>query len=146
MLPTPTQRTQIGINTQNRNITNTSQNNNCQQNTRRLRTMKSSTTESTSQAGSIHSEENESLDPENTCYIREVMENWSTVNLIHWKWAETKINKINKSHLGEIWLQNQTGKLTQHRLVNTGSPRSFISQTTVNWLTSNSDKTYKEKQ
>ena len=59
--------------TQNKNITNVNQSNNCQQNTRRVRNIKPSTIEITSRAESAHSEENESLDLESTCYIREMM-------------------------------------------------------------------------
>ena len=81
----PTQRPKMKTNTQNGNIANTSQNNNYQQNTRRVRNINPSTTENTSQAGGLHSEENESLDQESTCYIREMMEDWSTVNLVNWK-------------------------------------------------------------
>ena len=82
MPPRPTQTPQTITNTQNRNITNTNQSNNYQQNTRRVRKIKSSTTENTSQAGSIHSEENKSIDPKSTCYIRILMEDWRIVNLV----------------------------------------------------------------
>ena len=86
-------------------------------------------------AGGIQSEENESVDPESTCYIREMIEYLSSVKLVNWKLSETKINTINKTHMGEYWLENETGQWKIYWLVDTGRQRSFVSQTTANWLT-----------
>ena len=130
----PTQRPQTRTNAQNSNISNTSQNNNYPQNTGRVRNIKPLTIENTWQAGSIHSEENESFDPESTCYIREMMVDWSTVNIVNRKWSETRRNTINKTHVEENWLETQIEHLKVHWLVDTGSPRSFLSQQAANWL------------
>ena len=37
--------------------------------------------------------------------------------------------------MGEYWIQTHSGKYKIHWLVDTGSPRNFVSQTTANWLT-----------
>ena len=39
-----------------------------------------------------------------------MMEDWSTINLIKHNWTEARINTINKTKLGEYWLETQTGK------------------------------------
>ena len=43
-------------------------------------------------------------------------------------------NKINQSQMGEYWTETQTGKWKVHWLVDTGIARSFVSQSTSNWL------------
>ena len=121
-------------NTQNRGTTSTNQYNNYQHNTRRVRNIKATSTEDISQAESNKSEENESIDPESVCYIREMMEDWNTINLVKWNWKQTKINKINQTQMGEYWLETQSGNCKIHWLVDTGSPRSFVSQSTANTL------------
>ena len=134
MPPRPTQRSQLRKNTQSRSTTSTNQNNNYQQNTRRVRDIKAATTDDVSQTRSNQSEEDESINPESTCYIREMMEDSNNVNLVKWKWSQTKINKINQSQMGEYWIETQTGKWKIHWLVDTGSPRIFESQSTAIWL------------
>ena len=109
MPPRPTQRPQLRTNKQSRNTTSTNQNNNYQQNTRRVRNIKTTTTDFVSQTGSNQSEENESIDPESTCYIREMMEDWNTVNLLQWKWTQTKTNKISQTQMGEYWVETYSG-------------------------------------
>ena len=64
-----------------------------------------------------------------------MMEDWNTVNLVQWKWSQTKIIKINQTQMGEYWIETHSGKSKTHWLVDTGSTRSFVSQTTANWLT-----------
>ena len=49
--------------------------------TRRVRNFKPSTTENTSQAPKVQSEKNNSLDPEDACYVRNMMEDWNKVIL-----------------------------------------------------------------
>ena len=131
MPPRPTQRPPTRTNIQSRGTTSTDQNNNHQQNTRNIKT---TSTDDISQAESNNSEENESIDPESTCYMREMMDDWNTVNLVKWNWSQTKINKINQNQMGEYWLETHSGKSKIHWLVDTGSPRSFVSQTTANSL------------
>ena len=60
-----------------------------------------------------------------------MMDDWNTINLVKWDWKQTKVNKINKTQMGEYWLETQSGKCKIHWLVDTGSPRSFISQQTA---------------
>ena len=57
-----------------------------------------------------------------------MMEDWNTVNLV-------QINKINQTQMWEYCIETHSGKCKIHWLVDTGSPRSFVSQTTANWLT-----------
>ena len=83
----------------------------------------------------MQSKENESIDSESKCYIREMMEDWSAVSLVNWKWSETKINTINKTHMWEYWLDTLTGQWKIHWPVHPGNPLSFVSETTANWLT-----------
>ena len=134
MPPRPTQKPSIRNNIQNRSTISTNQNNNYNPNSRRVRNIKTTSTEDLSNAGSNKSEEDESIDPESACYIREMMEDWNTINLVKWDWKQTRVNKINKTQMGEYWLETQSGKSKIHWLVDTGSPRSFISQQTANTL------------
>ena len=64
-----------------------------------------------------------------------MMEDCNTVNVVQWKCSQTKNNKINQTQMGEYWIETHSGKCKIHWLVDTGSPRSFVSQTTANWLT-----------
>ena len=134
MPPRPTQKPPIRNNTQNRSTASTNQNNNYNPNSRRVRNIKTTSTEDLSNAGSNKSEEDESIDPESACYIREMMEDWNTINLVKWDWKQTRVNKIHKTQMGEYWLETQSGNCKIHWLVDTGSPRSFISQQTANNL------------
>ena len=134
MPPRPTQKPPIRNNNQNRSTASTNQNNNYHPNTRRVRNIKTTSTEDISNAETNKSEEDESIDPESACYIREMMDDWNTINLVKWDWKQTKVNKINKTQMGEYWLETQSGKCKIHWLVDTGSPRSFISQQTANNL------------
>ena len=83
MPPRPTQGPQTRTTTHNRSTPTTSQNNNYQQNTRRVRDIKPSTIDNITKTGCNQSEENESINPESTCYIRETMEDWITVHLVN---------------------------------------------------------------
>ena len=143
MPPRPTQRTQYNKNTPSRSSQNTYQYNNNQKNTIRVRNISTTLEDKLSQAGSTHSTENESVDPESTCYIREIMEDWSIVNFIK-KRSEIKVNKINKSELGEYWIATRTGDTKLQWLVDTGSPRSFVSESTANKLISKLGKSIKK--
>ena len=62
-----------------------------------------------------------------------MLEDWNTINLIQ-NCTETKINKINKSNIGEFWLETLTDNTKLQWLADTGSTRSFISQTTADQL------------
>ena len=130
---------------QKHHTNNTYQYNNNQNNTRRIRNINTTPEDNTSQVGSTRSCEDESVDPESTCYIREIMEDWNTINLIK-NWTETRINKINNTNIGEFWIETHAGQTKLQWLVGTGSPRSFISQSTAEQLTAKLGKTYRRKQ
>ena len=60
----------------------------------------------------IHNSTEETIDPESTCYIREMMEDWqNTTNFIHLvKFTNEKVSDINKTRRGEFWLKTYTNK------------------------------------
>ena len=64
------------------------------------------------------------------------MEDWSKVDIIKQNWTETRIKMINKTQLGEYWMETYTGGTKLHLLVDTGNSRIFVSQTTANQLIS----------
>ena len=74
MPPRPPQWTKYKNNIQNASLQNTYVYNNNQNNTKRVRNINTTSEDKTSQAGSTHSAENETVDPESTCYIRKMME------------------------------------------------------------------------
>ena len=86
MPPRPTQRPPTRTNIHSRGTSSTNQNNNLQQNNRRVRNIKTTSTDDISQAESNKFEAKESINPESTCYIREMMDDWNTVNLVKWNW------------------------------------------------------------
>ena len=70
----------------------------------------------------------ETLDPEQTMYIGELMEDWSTINLIQGDFKNTKNSILNnKTPYGEIIIQTKTkSNYTINWLADTGSPRSLL--------------------
>ena len=80
--------------------------------------------------------ETETKDPEQTIYIRELMEDWSSVNLIEREFKSTKNSFLNnKTPTGEIIIQTKTeNNFTINWLADTGSPRSFIDMQTAKEL------------
>ena len=90
-----------------------------------------------------HNSTEETIDPESTCYIREIMEDWqNTTNFIHSvKFTNEKVNEINKTRRGEFWLKTITNRKQTYWLADTGSPRSFMNiQTAKNLLVDNKTK------
>ena len=88
----------------------------------------------------IHNSTEETIDPESTCYIREMMEDWqNTTNFIHSvKFTNEKVSDINKTRRGEFWLKRNTNKIQTYWLADTGSPGSFMNiQTAKNLLVDN---------
>ena len=121
----------------NQNYNNRSQqpNNTKQQtNARRVRNI-----QSIPENESIQQEEEaetETIDPENTCYIRETMENWSSLNFIQsLNFTTVTKNDLNKNQQGEFWIQSRSKDEDINWLVEKGSPRSFISRRTAQNLT-----------
>ena len=85
----------------------------------------------------------ETIDPESTCYIREMMEDWqNTTNFIHSvKFTNEKVSDINKTRRGEFWLKTNTNKKQTYWLADTGSPRTFMNiQRAKNLLVDNKTK------
>ena len=87
-------------------------------------------------------EDEETIDPEPTMYITELMEDWNKINLIERDFKETKNWDINnRTPRGEILIQttiNKTHKLDW--LAETRSPRSFIDIKTANEILQNNNK------
>ena len=84
-------------------------------------------------------DENKSIDPESTLYLKELTEDWVNINLVKPKSYRPERNIIvNKTQKDEIWIQttcNNSEKIEW--LADTGSPRSFINQSTAKKLMSN---------
>ena len=70
----------------------------------------------------------ETIDPESTCYIREMMEDWqNTTNFIQSvQFTNEKVSDINKTRRGKFWLKTNTNKQQTYWLADTGSPKSFM--------------------
>ena len=92
-------------NNQNYNYNRTQQSNNTQQqtNTRRVRNIQQSIPEK-EPIQEVEETETETIDTESTCYIREMMEDWSSINLIQSVNFTTvpkkDVNKTNKQNFG----------------------------------------------
>ena len=85
----------------------------------------------------------EEIDPESTCYIREMMEDWqNTTNFTQSvKFTNEKVNDINKTRRGEFWLKTKTNKKQTYWLADTGSHRIFMNiQTAQNLLVDDNTK------
>ena len=80
--------------------------------------------------------ETETIDPESTCYIREMMKDWSSINFIQSLNFTTVTKKdLNKNQQGEVWIKTTSNDEEINWLVDTGSPRSLISRRTAQYLT-----------
>ena len=113
------------------NNKNQQQNNTQQQtNTRRVRNIQAVQHDNPIQEE--EETETETVDPESTCYIREMMEDWSSINFIESINFTTVTQKdLNKNHQGEFWIQTSSKNENINWLADTGSPRSFISRSTA---------------
>ena len=84
-------------------------------------------------------DENESIDPKATLYLKELTEDWANINLVIPKSYRPVRNIIvSKTQNVEIWIQttcNNSEKIAW--LADTGSRRSFINQSTAKKLMSN---------
>ena len=91
-----------------------------------------------------HERAEETIDPESTFYISEMMADWqNTTNFIQSiNFTNEKVTDINKTRRGEFWLKTNTNKKQTYWLADTGSPRSFMNiQTARNLLVDNNTKT-----
>ena len=121
---------------------NNSQSSSFAQNTRRDRSIKPTNEENMSKPGSTNSRDEKPIDFESTCYTRDMMENCKTVDFMNaLNPTSTKVNTINKMSPGVIWLETHSGGPKLKWLVDTGSPQSFLSQTTADMLTTFLGKT-----
>ena len=80
--------------------------------------------------------EEETVDAEAALYIKELMEDWSSVNTIR-PIEVKKVNTIafNKSTGGECWVKTDGNNTELDWLADTGSPRSFLGYTKATEIT-----------
>ena len=85
------------------------------------------------------------IDPESTCYIREMMEDWQNINFIKKiNFTDEKVSDINKTNRGEFWIKTNTNNQQIFWLVDTGSPRSFMNIDTAQKLLTNGKTNIKQ--
>ena len=83
-------------------------------------------------------ETDETIDPESTCYIREMMEDWQNINFItSINFTNEKVSDVNKSKRGEFWIKTRTNDQQIFWLADTGSPRSLMNIDTAQKLLAN---------
>ena len=87
-------------------------------------------------------ESDETIDPESTCYIREMMEDWQNINFI------TSMNftneKVNKTKRGEFCISTKKNNQQIFWLADTGSPSSFMNIDTAQKLLANGKTALKQ--
>ena len=111
------------------NNRNQQQNNTQQTNTRRVRNIQAVPHDNPIQEEET---ETETIDPESTCYMREMIEDWSSINFIESLNFTTVTQKdLNKNHQGEFWIQTSSKNENINWLADKGGPRSFISRSTA---------------
>ena len=72
-------------------------------------------------------ENEETVDAEAALYIKELMEDWSSVNTVRPTGSNTVNNvALSKNSGGEFWVNTKYNELNLDWLADTGSPRSFI--------------------
>ena len=72
------------------------------------------------------------IDPELTCYIREMMEDWQNFNFIQLlNFTDEKLSGINQLKKGEFWIQTKTNSKQTYWLVDKGSQRISMDIETV---------------
>ena len=75
------------------------------------------------------------IDPESTCYIREMMEDWQNINSItSMNFTNEKVSDVNKRKRGEFWIKTKTNNQQIFWLADTGSPSSFMNIDTAQKL------------
>ena len=87
-------------------------------------------------------EEVESFDPESALYIKELSEDWADINHIAPEiFSEVKNTQLNTSLTKEIWVETVTANnLKIQWLVDTESPRTFVSKEQANTIMANNPK------
>ena len=90
-------------------------------------------------------ETEETIDPESTCYIREMMEDWQNVSFIKTiNFTNEKVSDVSKTNRGEFWIKTKTNNQQIYWLADTGSPRSFMNIDTTQRLLANGKTTIKQ--
>ena len=90
-------------------------------------------------------ETDETIDPESTCYIREMMEDWQNVNFItSMNFTNEKFADVNKTKRGEFWIKTKTINQKIFWPADTGSPRSFMNIDTAQKLLANGKTAIKQ--
>ena len=81
-------------------------------------------------------EENETVDGEAALYIKELMEDWSSINIIRpTGFKEVNNVSLNKDTSGEFWVKTNYRALEIDWLADTGSPRLFMQESTAKKIT-----------
>ena len=74
-------------------------------------------------------EESETVDGKAALYIKELMENWSAINIVRpTGFKEVNNVSLNKDTSGEFWVKTNFRKSEIDWLADTGSPRSFMQE------------------
>ena len=100
---------------------------------RRIRNIRQQ--ESTSSTSGEHNTtiEQETLDPDSTYYIQEIIDSWNQVNHVK---SCTFTNRnppgIDASLNNEIWIKTRSNNINIEWIADTGSPKSFINEATAN--------------
>ena len=93
------------------------------QNTRRVRHIQDEQEQESAE------EESETVDGEAASYIKELMEDWSAINIVRpTGFKEVNIVSLNKDTSGEFWVKTNCRKPEIDWLADTGSPRSFMQE------------------
>ena len=81
-------------------------------------------------------EENETVDGEAALYIKQLMEDWSSINIAR-STAFKEVNNVslNKDESGEFWLKTNYRTSEINWLADTGSPRSFMQESAAKEIT-----------
>ena len=75
----------------------------------------------------------ETIEPESTCYIREIMGDRQNINLIKSvNFTNEKVSEINKIRRGEFWIKTRTNNQQVFWLADTGTPRSSPTPEQIN--------------
>ena len=74
----------------------------------------------------------ETLDPESTYYIQEIIDSWNQVNhVIPIAFMKRNPSGIDASLINEIWIKTKSNNIDIEWFADTGSPKSFINEATA---------------
>ena len=102
---------------------------------RRIRNIRQQ--ESTSSSSGEHNntieQAQETLDPERTYYIQEIIDSWNQVNHVKPSaFMNRNPSGIDASLNNEIWIKTKSNNINIEWIADTGSPKSFINEATAN--------------